>query len=59
MDVRNSESGGIILGALINGGPIRYDEAKIDEAVFHQRSLINDPRNKNKSVIFTEEGLHR
>jgi hypothetical protein len=23
----------------------------------HERGLIDDPRNKNKSVIFTEEGL--
>jgi hypothetical protein len=38
---------------------MRYDEAKIDEAVlaFHERGLIDDPKNKNKSVIFTEEGL--
>jgi hypothetical protein len=77
----------IILGALNNGGPMRYDEEKIDEAVLavlyltaweeqgltrawkgidwdasnrlHQRGLIDDPRNKNKAVIFTEEGLAR
>ena len=64
---------------------MRYDEAKIDEAVLavpyvtaweehgltrtwkgidwnvsnrlHERGLIDDPTNKNKSVIFTEEGL--
>ena len=64
---------------------MRYDEAKIDEAVLavlyltaweaegltrawkaidwdvsnrlHERGLIDDPNNKNKSVIFTEEGL--
>src|ERR1700676_5758708 len=68
-----------------NGGPMRYDEAKIDEVVLavlyltaweehgltrawkgidweasnrlHERGLIDDPKNKNKSVIFTEEGL--
>jgi hypothetical protein len=61
---------------------MRYDEAKIDEAVLavlyltaweehgltrawkgidwdasnrlHERGLIDDPKNKNKSVIFTE-----
>jgi hypothetical protein len=66
---------------------MRYDEAKIDEAVLavlyltaweehgltrawkgidlsasnrlHERALIDDPRNKNKSVIFTEQGLAR
>jgi hypothetical protein len=64
---------------------MRYDEAKIDEAVLavlyltaweehgltrawkgidwdasdrlHERGLIDDPKNKNKSVIFTEQGL--
>jgi hypothetical protein len=64
---------------------MRYDEAKIDEAVLavlyltaweehgltrawegvdwdasnrlHARGLIDDPKNKNESVIFTEEGL--
>jgi hypothetical protein len=64
---------------------MRYDEAKIDEAVLavlyltawvehgqtrawkgvdwnasnrlHERGLIDDPKNKNQSVIFTEEGL--
>jgi hypothetical protein len=68
-----------------NGGLMRYDEAKIDEAVLavlyltaweehgvtrawkgidwdasnrlHERGLIDDPKNNNKSVIFTEEGL--
>jgi hypothetical protein len=67
-----------------NGGTMRYDEAKVDEAVLavlyltaweehgltragkgidwdasnrlHERGLIDDPKNKNKSVIFTEEG---
>jgi len=46
---------------------MRYDEAKLDEAVlavlyltvWDQRGLIDDPKNKNRSVIFTEEGLHR
>jgi hypothetical protein len=23
----------------------------------HERGLIDDPRNKNKSIVFTEEGL--
>jgi len=64
---------------------MRYDEAKIDEAVLavlyltaweehgltrawkgidwdvsnrlHERGLIDDPKNRNKSVIFTQEGL--
>ena len=64
---------------------MRYDEAKIDEAVLavlyltaweehgltrawkgidwqasnrlYERGLIDDPKNKHKSVIFTEEGL--
>jgi Domain of unknown function (DUF6429) len=64
---------------------MRYDEAKIDEAVLavlyltaweehgltrawkgidwgasnrlYQRGLIDDPKNKNKSVVFSEEGL--
>jgi hypothetical protein len=64
---------------------MRYDEAKIDEAVLavlyltaweehgltrawkgidwnvsnrlHERGLIDDPQNKNKSISFTEEGL--
>jgi hypothetical protein len=64
---------------------MRYDEAKIDEAVLavlyltaweehgvtrawkaidwdasnrlRERGLIDDPKNKNKSVIFTEKGL--
>ena len=66
---------------------MRYDEAKIDEAVLavlyltaweehgltrawkgidwdasnrlHERGFIDDPKNKNKSVVFTEEGLAR
>jgi hypothetical protein len=64
---------------------MRYDEAKIDEAVLailyltaweehgvtrawkgidwnasnrlHERGLIGDPQNKNKSIAFTENGL--
>jgi Domain of unknown function (DUF6429) len=64
---------------------MRYDEAKIDEAVLavlyltafeensltrawkgvdwaatnglHERGLIDDSKSKNKSVIFSEEGL--
>jgi hypothetical protein len=68
-----------------NGGPMRYEEAKIDEAVLavlyltaweeqgltrawkgidwnasgrlHESGLIDDPKNKNKSINFTEKGL--
>jgi hypothetical protein len=64
---------------------MRYDEAKIDEAVLavlyltawdehgltrawkgidwdassrlHERGLIDDPEDKNKSIVFTEKGL--
>jgi len=34
---------------------MRYDEAKIDEAVLPVL-YIDDPKNKSKSVVFTEEG---
>jgi hypothetical protein len=64
---------------------MRYDEAKIDEAILavlyltaweeygmtrawkgidweaanrlHERGLINDPKSKSKSVVFTDQGL--
>ena len=67
-----------------DGTSMRYDEAKVDEAVLavlyltaweehgttrvwkavdwgvtarlHERGLIDDPRNKNKSLLFTDEG---
>jgi Domain of unknown function (DUF6429) len=73
------------VGGSNEGRPVRYDEAKIDEAVLavlyltaweehgltrawkgidwdasnrlHERGLIDDPKNKSKSIIFTEQGL--
>ena len=37
------------------GGPMRIDWRASNR--LHDRGLIDDPKNKNKSVIFTEEGL--